>query len=176
MAEFLQAIADAEFDFRTLRSRQARIQGKGIELPCALVVGLLIRAAGLEPRLGKLQVDGRRLLPPRCGKQILRLLFVDRLGAAEVALGDHGLGLGKAGAAEPRALGKVLLELLQRGDRLVVLLLQCERPGPQIGQVVARRVLGLGGFVDGLAGLGEIAILHRLPHGRRHQRHVAGIL
>ena len=37
----------------------------------------------------------------------------------------------------------------------------------QIGQVVAGRILGLGGFVDGLAGLGEIAILHRLPHGWR---------
>ena len=173
-AELLQTIADAELDFRALRGRQARIQGQGIELPRLLVVGLLI-AAGLEPRVGEFPVDGRRLLPPRCREQILPLLFVDRLGPAEVALGDHRLGLGKAGAAQPRALGKVLLELLQRGDGLVGLLLELERPGPQIGQVIAGRVLGLGGLVDGLAGRGEVAILHGLPHARRQQRHVVGI-
>ena len=174
--QLLQAIADTELDFRTPRGRQSGIQGEGIELPRAAVVGLLIFTAGLESRVGKLQVNGRRLLPPRGGEQILGLRFIDCLGAAEVALGNHGLGLGKAGATQPRALGKVLLELFQRGNRLVVLLLQFQRPGPQIGKVVAGRVLVLGGFVNGLAGLDEVAILHRLPHGRRRQRHVAGII
>ena len=167
--QFLLALGYQEFHLGPLFRLGTHVQRLLVELHRLLVVGLVLLLGRLEVVLGKLQVDVGDLLLPVLRKQVLGLRPEDQLGGAEVALSGKRQSAGEPRPAGPGAVGELLLHLGQGRHRFVVLLLEIKGPALEIGQVVLGGVLLLGCLVDGLDGLGVVAVLHQLPDVLLHQ-------
>ena len=141
---------------------RARRAGRRAGPVAARFSGLRNEPRRIEVIVGELEIDVGDLLFAIGREQVLGLFAVDRLGLGEVAFSGVGERFAELGAAEPRALGELRLDLLEGGHRLVVFLVQIQGSPLQIAEVVGRGACFFGFHVDRRHRLGVFGVLHQL--------------
>jgi hypothetical protein len=171
LGEFVQlllALGDQQFQSYTAFQLRTDAKRTAVEIECLCVVGLLVLLGRLEIGVRIFQVDVGDFLLAIFREQERRLGAISQLGVAKVAFARVRQAFGKPGLSRPRAVGEGLVQLVERGHRLVVFFLEMQRPAFQVRQIVLVQRLVLCRCVDRRNRFRVFAILQQLVDRFRH--------